>query len=248
MTLNTFTIGGDRIAIITLYGDNRHVEVTQWHQKVMGYYGVPVNNIRCPFPSVSHGQMMNHVHAETLDASGAPDLYWWLDNDAIPLRREAIELAYRAAKDRMTVWGHAWTSNHKVAPNGTVFHPYASQACLLYARELYNVLGRPDMDHHHSRSDTAEELTYAAKLAGYTASLIYPSYSVVRDTPLEALGARYGMGNTYGPLTRPLWFHCSSAPHPRHVEVFTETCKMVLANAFEGPIPALPYGYITPTP
>ena len=186
---------------------------------------------------------MNEVHRLTLDAPNAPDLYLWLDNDCISLRREAIDLAYQQAKDRMTVWGHSWTSNHKIAPNGTVFHPYASQACLMYARELYNALGRPDMDHNNSRSDTAEEVTFAAKYQGYNVSLLYPSYSVNMDTPLEALGPRYGMGNTYGALNRPLWHHTSSAPHPRHVEVFTETCKMVLNNAFEGDYPARPYTY-----
>ncbi len=45
--------------------------------------------------------------------------------------------------------------------------------------------------------------------------------------------------------------HCKptppcQAPNPRHVEVFVETCKLVVAGAFEGDKPALPYGYVKP--
>lgn len=243
MILKTFTINGESVAPITLFGRNRHPEVLEWHQKVMlGHYQLPVNYLECPFPSVSHGQMMNIVLQRSLDAENVPDYYWWLDMDCIPLRQEAVTRAYQQTSDKLTVWGHAWGSMHKVGINGTVFHPYASQACLMFSRELYNALGNPDMDHHHSRSDTAEELTYAAKYAGYNVSLLYPSHSVVADTPLDNLGPRYGMGITYGPLSRPLWFHASSAPNPRHTEVFTETCKLVLANAFEGSTPHVPYG------
>jgi len=243
VTLSTFTINGDTILPITLYGGNRHPEVLDWHRRVMvGHFGIPVNYVEAPFPSCSHGSVMNEVLRQTVDTPEAPTFYWWLDMDCISLRREAVGLAYQQARDRMTVWGHLWRSNHKVGPDGTMAHPYASQACLLFARELYNALDRPDMDHWVPRSDTAEELTYAAKAAGYGVSLLYPSYSVVADTPGDN-GVFYGMGNTYGPLSRPLWCHVSSAPHPRHVEVFIETAKMVMADAFEGPTPAKPYAY-----
>jgi hypothetical protein len=244
VTLSTNAMpDGARLAIITLFGTNRHPEVTQWHARVMReHYGVAVNYLQCPFPGVSHGACMNRVLADTLDAPDAPDAYLWLDNDCVPLRRESIQLAYAAIADKLTVWGQGWQSSHKVGPNGMVPHPYASQACLAFSRDVYNALGRPDMDHWVPRSDTAEELTYAAKTRGYNVSLLYPSYSVLADTPLDN-GMVYGMGNTYGPLTSPLWHHTSSAPNPRHVEVFTETCKLVIADAFEGATPALPYAY-----
>lgn len=244
--LRYLTINGETICIITLYGTNRHAEVTEWHRRVMvEHWGLPVNYVQCPFPGVSHGSCMNQVLAQTLGGLTPPDYYLWCDNDNVMLRREAIVLAYQQARDKVTVWGHLWCSNHKKGPNGTTHHPYASQACLLFSRDLYNRLGRPDMDHWVPRSDTAEELTYAAKAGGYNVSLLYPSFSVQADTPGDN-GVFYGMGNTYGPLYRPLWHHTSYTGNPRHVEVFTETCKMIVAGAFEGDTPALPYGYQPP--
>ncbi len=245
LTLTNLTSSDGRVEtllIVTLYGGNRHPEVLEWHRRVTQHLGLAVNYIECPFPHVSHGACVNQTLMQTVDLPKPPDYYMLLDMDCVPLRREALGVAYQQVHDGLTVWGHSWQSNHKPGPNGMIPHPYASQACLMFPRSIYLALGRPDMDHWVPRSDTAEELTYAAKAAGYNVSLLYPSHSVLKDTPLDN-GMGYGMGNTYGPLTRPLWHHTSSAPNPRHVEVFVETCKMVLAGAFEGNEPAPPYGY-----
>ncbi len=215
----------ETLLIVTLHGGNRHPEVLYWHRRVMvDHFGLDVNYIQAPFPHVSHGACMNQIMAQTLDLPTPPDYYLFVDNDCVALRRDALNYAYQQVCDRLTMWGHLWCSNHKLGPNGTTHHPYASQACLMFSRQLYLAVGRPDMDHWVSRSDTAEELTYAAKAAGYGVSLLYPS----------------------GPLQRPLWHHTSQAPSPRHVEIFIETCKMVLAGAFEGDKPALPYAYSLP--
>lgn len=236
----------ETVLIVTLHGPNRHSEVLQWHKRVMvEHFGVLVNYIEAPFPAVSHGACINQLLMQTVDLPTAPDYYMLLDMDCVALRAEALMLAYQQARDKMTVWGHAWQSNHKPGPNGTDTHAYASQACLMFHRSVYLALGRPDMDHWIPRSDTAEEMTYLAKAAGYNVSLLYPSYSVLKDTPLDN-GMGQGMGNTYGPLTRPLWHHTSHSPNTRHVEVFVKTCKLVLADAFEGDKPVLPYSYVAP--
>lgn len=232
----------ETILIVTFHGGNRSPEILDWHRRVTAHLGVAVNYIQCPFPAVSHGACMNQLIAQTIDWPVPPDYYLFLDNDCVPLRREALSLAYQQVHDHLTVWGHAWQSNHKHGPNGSIPHAYASQACLLFPRDLYLALGRPDMDHWVPRSDTAEELTYGAKTAGYNVSLLYPSHSVLKDTPLDN-GMGYGLGNTYGPLARPLWHHTSNAANARQVEVFVETCKLVLTDAFEGDKPALPYGF-----
>lgn len=210
---------------------------------MVDHFGFPVNYVKCPFPAVSHGSMMNEVLRQTADLPNAPTYYLWLDNDCVALRRESLMLAYQQVRDKMTIWGHLWLSNHKLGPNGTKWHCYPSQACLMFPRRMYLDLGRPSMDHWIPRSDTAEELAYEVKAKGYNVSLLYPSHSVLADTPGDN-GIFYGLGNQYGPLNRPLWHHTSCAPNPRHVEVFTETCKMVLADRFEGDNPSLPYGYV----
>lgn len=235
MTLQTFQRGGETIACITLYGDNRHPEVTQWHQRVMvEHFQIPVNYIKCPFPGVSHGACMNEVLRQTVDHPDAPTFYWFLDNDALPLTASAIDIMYDKVKDRLTLWGQAWNSSHKVGPNGSVQHPYASQAYVCFARDLYVALGRPDCDHHNPRSDTAEELTYAVEEQGFTLSLMYPSWSATKTTPLSQ-SSSYGRGNIYGP---GLTYHESRADLEGHVEAFTTVAQRIIGGLFESAIPS----------
>ncbi len=234
MTLQTFQRGGDRIACITLYGDNRHPEVTQWHRRVMcEHFGVPVNYLKCPFPGVSHGQCMDHVLSQTVDTPEAPDIYWWLDNDALVLRLEAIDQLHAKVADRLTLWGQAWNSSHLIGPNGTTQHPYASQACMAFARDLYVALGRPPCNHNH-RADTAEELTYAVEENGYTVALQYPSYSATHTTALSQ-SATYGRGNVYGP---EMTYHESRADLDGHVERFVAMAQRVIAGSFLPVVPS----------
>lgn len=231
VNLQYVQINGETILPITLYGNNRSQEVTNWHRRVMvDYLNIPINYLECPFPGVSHGDMMNRWINATMDnPSTRPTYYLWLDNDAIFLKHGVLELVYSMVVNKITVYGQAWQSNHKYGPNGSIPHAYASQACLMYPTELYEKLGRPDMDHWLSRSDTAEELTYHAKLKGYQVALIYPSHSEVADTPLDN-GCRYGLGNTYGPN---LMYHVSQQSNPCSEPLFIEKCKEVIAGKYE---------------
>lgn len=230
MNLHTFQRGGESIACITLFGDNRNSEVLLWHRRVMvDYFDIPVNYIRCPFPSVSHGQMMDEALRLTVDIPDAPDYYWWFDNDALILRAATIDAMYETVKNKQTVWGQAWQSSHLLGPNGSAQHPYASQACLCFSRSLYNALGRPSCN-HNTRADTAEEITYQAELQGFVVALSYPSHS---DTQTTALGngCTYGRGNVYG--KPPMSYHESRTDLDGHVERFTAMAKRVLAGEFE---------------
>lgn len=220
-------INDEKILIVTLYGVNRSNRVLEYHKKVMvDHFGLPVNYIQCPFPGVSHGYCMNQVLKQTLDSEFRPDYYWFLDNDAIILKKECVDIFYNLIKNKVTIAGQIWQSNHKLGPNGMIPHPYISQACLLFSSDLYDKLGRPDCDHFNPRSDTAEEITYFAKEKGYCIAGFYPSFSVELNTDLDN-GCRYGLGNIYGPN---LSYHCSQANNPKHEGIFIETCEKVLNN------------------
>ncbi len=229
----TIDIGGgqsETVLIVVLHGGNRDSTVLDWHRRVMeGYLGLTINYIAAPFPHVSHGTCINQILAQTLDLPNAPDYYLFIDNDAIFLRHGILDLIHSFVCNRMTVFGHAWQSNHKPGPTGLIPHAYASQATLCFSRQLYNSIGRPDCDHWIPRSDTAEEITYRAKELGYIVALVYPSHVEEPNTPLDN-GCTYGMGNTYGPN---LMYHCSQVPNAKHVSSFVAKCQEVLAGKFE---------------
>lgn len=219
----------ETILTVTFFGGNRSQKVLEYHKKVMvDYFNIPVNYVECPFPSVSHGYCMNQVISRTIDTI-KPDYYWFLDNDAIILKKECIDIMYDFVKNKMTIAGQIWQSNHKKGPNGMIPHPYVSQAFIWFSSELYKKLGSPDCDHWIERSDTAEEITYQAKFKGYCIAGFYPSHSVDANTDLDN-GCRYGLGNTYGP---DLMYHCSQAPDTRHESLFINKCQEVLDGKFD---------------
>lgn len=228
--LQMVSINGETILPITLYGTNRSQEVTNWHKKVMvDYLGIPINYIEAPFHlGASHGQVMNEIVRRLTVGAAEPTYYLWLDNDALFLRHGVLEMIYNIVYNKITLFGHGWNAQHKNKPRGGN-HPYASQATLCYASSLYDACGRPNLDHHNPRSDTAEELTFEVEERGFILSLIYPSAFVRGGSPLSQT-AEYGMGNIYGPN---LMYHCSRADLPDHESMFIDMCKRVVAGEFE---------------
>ncbi len=232
MNLQTISLpNGETVALITLFGANRSLEVMKWHRRVMvDKWHLPVNYIECPFPAVSHGAMMNEVLARTIDTPNAPTYYGWIDNDCIFLRGDVLSHVVNMIANKQTVWGSGWKSAHKVKPRGGD-HVYCSQACLFFSREMYLALGKPDCDHHNPRSDTSEEICYAAESKGFTVAVQYPSYSDTHTTELGQVSS-YGRGNIYGPA--PGWvFHESRADQEGHSDRFVTMAKSVIAGEFE---------------
>lgn len=226
MGLNLIEINNEKILPIVIYGDNRSNQVTQWHENVMvHHFGLKMNYVKCPFPNVSHGQMMNHIINETI-GSLKPDYYWFCDHDAIILKKECIDIMYDFVKNKQTIAGQFWQSNHKTGPNGMVPHPYISQAFLWFPTDLYKKLGRPDMDHWIPSSDTAEELTYQVKLNGYGVAGFYPSSSVIQNCDLDN-GCKFGMGNIYGDK---LMAHTSQQDNPESEKWFISMCSNTVEN------------------
>ena len=228
MDFQLLKINNETILPIVLFGKNRSDKILKYHKKVMvDYFNLPMNYVEGPFPAVSHGWCMNQILEDT-SYRIKPDYYLWIDNDALFLKKEAMDFIYNMVRNKITVFGHAWQSNHKFTDRG-VTHAYASQATLCFSRDLYNNLERPDCDHFNPRSDTSEEITYKAKELGYCISLLYPNKVVLPTADLDS-SCKIGMGNFYG---KDLMFHCSRTDLPGHEELFIETCKKVLNGEFE---------------
>ncbi len=236
MTLQTLPLpNGETVAFITLYGTNRSQEVTEWHRKVMaGHFSLPVNYIEAPFHlGCSHGQVMNEVLRSilTLPREARPTYLWWVDNDCLFLRRRIVEDVIGIVRNKQTVWGQGWKNSHKTkARPGD--HVYPSQACLCLATELYEALGKPDCDHHNTRSDTAEEIGYACETLGYTTAIQWPTHSDTHTTELGQVSS-YGRGNVYRDS-----YHESRADLDGHVEAFVTMAKRIIAGSFEPAVPA----------
>jgi len=233
--MNLLKIENETICPIVLYGVNRSGKVTQYHKKVMvDYFSLPINYIECPFPQVSHGWCMNQIINRTIDTLPF-DYYWFLDNDAIILKKECIDLFYSLVKNKQGIASHIQNSNHKkIKGQNHTIHPYCSQAFLWFSKQIYNELDRPCMDHwsdgsDDSGGDTAERLTIECKKRGKIVSILYPSHVIYPHSPIDA-GLLFGRGNTFG---NNLLYHQMRSDMPESENEFIQKCEEVLDGKYQ---------------
>lgn len=238
MNINFLTINNEKICPVTLYGANRSAKVTEYHKKVMvEKFEIPVNYVECPFPGVSHGQMMNYLTNKIIDEIGDVDYFAFIDNDCIILKNQVIDIMYGLINHKLGIASHAQISWHKKNKiTNSYLHPYASQAFLWFPVELFNKLGRPNLDHYSDNfdseeygGDTSELLSYATKNSGYIVSLLYPKSSISPENLLDS-GSKFGRGNIFGP---DLIYHQMRSDCPESELEFIKMCQEVLNGKFE---------------
>lgn len=226
---------GEKILPVVLYGENRNPEVLEWNKKVYNYLGITMNYLRCPFPHVSHGKMIDEFIKSTLNLVD----YWiFMENDSIILKKDAIDLIYDKIKDKNTVFGGAHQSNHKRGPNGEMNHPYVGPSLHCISKALYFKLGCPKYDDVNVYSDTAEQITYECEKLGYNVCIVWPR-SVTGLTLEECQensidpqyqfsdlgnGQKFGFGTTYGDI----YYHQMCAGVKGHNERFINKCQEII--------------------
>ncbi len=234
MQLQLHKINGEDLLIVTLFGRNRGMAMVEKHREVMKYLNLAVNYLEAPFPGISHGNAAQQVVNAAVDII-KPTYIGLMDFDNLFLKREVIDIVYDSIKYKNAIWSCSTQSNHKKNRiTNSLQHSYASQASLFFATELYDKVGRPDLDHWSDGSDeyggdTCEKFTYAIQEKGYGLNLLYPSSSIEHLSDLDA-GFKFGRGNFYGPQ---LVYHQMCNNDPRSEGEFLKVCDDVLAGKYE---------------
>lgn len=211
---------GERIIIASFYGKNRSSDYVEYHQRVFSHLDIPINYVLADFPRCTHGAAIDAFLASIGDVY---DYFVLFDTDAVPLRRDFIEIAYDKIRDKRTVFGAAQQSNH-ISVNGSTNHIYAGPCAFAISRAMYIALGRPTFS-ETCRSDCAEEITWHAEERGFNVCVIYPSKVIEQRWELGN-GHYFGVGTTYGDCI----FHSFVQSDDRSRALFVETCKDLLAR------------------
>ncbi len=238
--LKVIPLNNEKICICVFYGENRDSDFLLYHKKVYSHLKVPVNYVKCAFPGISHGAAIDSFIKSSIKLV---DYFIFTEIDCIPLFPDFIDFIYDKIRDKRTVFGLAHQSNHKIGPNGTIFHPYCGPSMHGISRELYLKLGNPIYDDFISRSDTSEEITYKVEELGFATYMVWPS-NVEGMTEMECIknnvdlvykesklgnGQYFGMGTTYCDL----FYHSMCMNVPRSKELFVNECKKVLNRKYE---------------
>lgn len=247
MQLQLIQINGETVLPITFYGKNRNLEVLEWQKKVFQSFNFPINYVEWPFHLSGHGDAGQYLVDLTINYN--VDYYFFIDFDAIATRRDFLQIVYNKICDQKTIFGAAWTSNHK-SPSWI----YAGGCFVAFSRKLYIELGKPPLHDRIPRSDNFEELSWVAAEKGYNLSLVYPkSFFSLTDEEILKTGApkfwqlgqkfKYGLGTQYSDLL----FHCGLAGVERSSEIFIDKCKEILGEKspkISAIIPCVGYGDI----
>lgn len=224
---------GKKMAIFTVFDHrNRNPKVTEAHVRFHQQKGIAINYVQIDYRTINHGGIMNAILDELCQEI---DYFVFLDNDALILSDDVLNVIYDKLKDGRTVFGGAQNSNH-IHKNPT--HPFVQPSTFCISSSLYLSLGKPRLgDGIHARSDTCEEVTWLCQERGYNVCLVYPSsYNKLTDEECQSSGnpktwkltetLRYGLGTTYGDL----FFHAGMQTLPRSAEVFIAKCKSSLGK------------------
>lgn len=207
-----------KVEFNSLHWDNVDKGMLSAHQRVMTYFGIPMNyHNRDGF---NHGNWMQWVINNS-----ESDVIVFMEPDCIPLNKNFINYI-KYANRHETLVGIAQVSNH-IPPKS---HIYAAPGFYAISKKAYDKLGRPSFTETR-RSDTAEEISYLAEERGMKYRALMPTYFEKSSSeglwPLSNLGY-YGIGTVFDNSI----YHLYQSRMAENIDMFVKRCDEVISSTF----------------
>lgn len=154
------------------------------------------------------------------------DVVLFVDNECVPLKREAVMEAIHWAGQHKSFLGLAQASNHI----NKGLHVFAAPAFLAIDRSAWMKLGQPSC-RPTARGDAAEELSWRAEENGLPYKAWYPThYQHSSREGLWRLGnyGTYGIGSVFADRI----FHLNQGRFADNVELFVKVCTDIRNGQF----------------
>ena len=168
-------------------------------------------------------------HSSWMDAvlkQSKADVVLFVDNDCVPLNKEAVMEAIGWAGRNQSFLGLAQSSNHI---NKGV-HVFAAPAFLAISRAAWIKLGQPSLK-PTPRGDVAEELSWCAEEHGLPYKAWYPThFHHLSREGLWRLGnyGTYGIGSVFADRV----FHLYQGRFADNVDLFATVCQHIRSGTF----------------
>jgi len=194
------------------------VRIPQQQAAVFQHFQLPLkqHHIRA-----DHSQWMDVVLSKA-----KADVILFVDNDCVPLKRDAVIEAISWAAKHQSFLGLAQSSNH--IKSGT--HVFAAPAFIAIARSAWMRLGQPSC-RPTPRGDVAEELSWRAEEEGLPYKAWYPThFHHPSREGLWRLGnyGTYGIGSVFADRV----FHLYQGRFADNVNLFVEVCNDIRNDRF----------------
>jgi predicted O-methyltransferase YrrM len=202
--------------LFSLSWDNIDPMITECQKLAINALGYNIHQHR--IHGMGHGEWMESVMTQLTEV----DVFLFIDADAVPLHKGAIEHALNAASQGR-VFGCAQSANHIEARRD---HLYAGPFFLAVSRATWQRLGSPSLRHGSDR-DVGQGLTLAAEAQRCEVELWFPTSVEIKKWPLGNTGAHFGIGTVYNNGV----YHLFESRSGQHQERFAAVCERVQQQA-----------------
>ncbi len=200
-------------AVFSLSWDNIDPVILECQKLVFQAIGLPINQHRVD--GFRHWDWMEWVLRYHRDI----EVFVFIDADAVPTSRWAVEYAIAAAAQGR-VFGCAQAANHLVDNRD---HVYAGPFFMALTRSTWQRLGEPSFAPADDR-DVAQGVTLAAQAQGCEVELWLPSEVELPRWPLGVSGLEFGIGTTY----HDALYHLFESRGGQHLERFVRACERIV--------------------
>ena len=201
-----------KVGIYSLAWLNANSDFPLYQKKVFDKFGLKLNQT---FQNIDHAQWLTII-SRYEDV----DYLIFFDMDAIPLRKDFLEIVIARMYRKNKILGIEQKANH--IPNSSI---YAGPACFVISKSTYLELGQPSYSHTH-RGDVGEELSILSREKGIEVDL-FKFKSCLNPKWPYGDGRYFGIGTTYEDLV----FHNFESRANAQVNFFVNKCKEVIGEA-----------------
>lgn len=203
------------VEIHTLAWPDTDPKLVQAHTDVCKHLGI---NVVYTLARLPHGMWMSEVMSNS-----TADVVGFLDIDCIPTNKQVVDDAVSYCEQTKSFVGIAQASNH-ILPCS---HIFAAPAFFFVWRETWETLQRPTFSEVPDLADVAENVSYAAEMAGLRYKTLFPTH-YTKDADegpwhLHTYG-KYGIGTHFEGGV----FHLYQARMNNNVDLFVETAKNII--------------------
>jgi len=206
------------VEIHTLAWPATHVDMLKSHSDVCRHLGLQVGYSLQQTP---HGQWMDNILANS-----AADVVGFLDIDCVPTNRQVVDDAIAYAVENKSFVGIAQASNH-IPPKS---HIFAAPAFFFIWRKTWKAMQRPTFS-ETPNSDVAENVSYAAEMAGIRYKTLYPTHwTAIPEEGVWRLHTYglYGIGTHFEEGV----YHLYQGRFEKNVQMFVNRCDDIIKGTF----------------
>ena len=218
--------------IVTGYNDKIDPRIVQYQAMAVDKFrnGIPFFAYNYTGSDMLHGDVCNKlIHKMFYEYQEGADCILFLDIDAIPLSKEALEWTLHMAYSGHLV-GNAQRSNHYDNDQ----HVFAAVSYAAFTRETFEKAGSPTMC-FSKKYDCSELLTVKCEDNNIPVSLLLPTHSEAPNQDGEYWNLadgmpKYGIGTTFGNGNMDISYHLFCTRFHNYNNYFLNKCHNIISS------------------